>query len=254
MPHPPGIFKRVVDWRLRNRDNRGNLHPRHCRRWPGGNNQAIGLYLNLNLVIAKFYTCIICVFIIFCVLPIPPFEIITMKSYSLPQPDTQRLPDEAINGKADVAAKKWKTFVAILFLIGLAFLIIKLQQSEDNRSAFQTVNKAAKTPSKLKEESKKKEFINPAGYLKVKTSWRKNLIGETVLEGTLHNTAPLANLKDPVLLVTWLSKTNTVMGTNRYPLYEYLGAGKTTSYKLKVKAPSKIGDVKVLVESATIVK
>ena len=85
-------------------------------------------------------------------------------------------------------------------------------------------------------------------------SWRKKLIGGTVLEGTLHNSATAVNFKDPVLLVTWLSKTNTVIGTNRFPLDEYVAAGKTISYKLKVKAPSKISDIMVSVENATIVK
>ena len=88
-------------------------------------------------------------------------------------------------------------------------------------------------------------------YVKTKINWRKNLVGETVLEGTLTNTAVSASFKDPVVLITWLSKTNTTLATSRYPFYEYLGAKKTISYKLKVKAPSKYNSVKASVESAT---
>ena len=88
-------------------------------------------------------------------------------------------------------------------------------------------------------------------YVKTKVNWRKNLVGETVLEGTLTNTATVASFKDPVVLITWLSKTNTVLATSRYPLYEYIGAKKTISYKMKVKAPSKYSSVKATVESAT---
>jgi hypothetical protein len=177
-----------------------------------------------------------------------------MKSYYIHQEDQQRVPNESITVKTDVSGKKWKTFLAVLALIGAACLIIKLQQSEGNKPVFQTVNTPAKTPAKVKDEVRKKEMANPTNYLKVKMKWRKNLIGEIVLEGTLHNTAPVANFKDPVLLVTWLSKTNTSMGTYRYPLYKYLGAGNAIQYKLKVKAPSKIGDVKVSVESATAIQ
>ena len=187
-------------------------------------------------------------------LQIQPFEIITMKSYYIHQENKQRGPDESITGKTDVAGKKWKTFLAVLALIGAAYLIIKLKQSESNTPVLETVNMPLKISQKFKEEVRKKEIANPISYLKVKMNWRKNLIGETVLEGTLYNTAPLANFKDPVLLVTWLSKTNTSMGTNRYPLYEYLGAGKSIKYKLKVKAPSKISDAKVSVESATTIQ
>jgi len=187
-------------------------------------------------------------------LQIQPFEKYTMKSYYIHQEDQQQEPSESITVKTDITVKKWKTFLAVLALIGAAYLIIKLQKSGDNKQVFQTVNTPAKTPAKIKEESRKKEPANPVSYLKVKMSWHKNLIGETVLEGTVHNSSPLANFKDPVLLVTWLSKTNTTMGATRYPLYEYLGAGNIIQYKLKVKAPSKIGDIKASVESATAVQ
>jgi hypothetical protein len=192
------------------------------------------------------------------VLQIQPLQTISMKSYYIQQEEKQQVPAETISGDADIPVKKWKTFLAVLALIGASFLIIKLQQPEGGQSTLQTVNTTAKdlinTPAKIKEEVKKKEPSNPASYLKATMSWRKKLIGGTVLEGTLHNSAPQINFKNPVLVVTWLSKTNTVIGTNRYPLDEYVGAGKTIPYKLKVKAPPKIADIKVSVETATVVK
>lgn len=158
-----------------------------------------------------------------------------------------------------VAPKSRKIILVLLTLFITGFLIIKLQQSENYASASMSAsvssiekkNALEKTPAQLKEERKKKEKANPSAYVKTKLNWRKNLVGETVLEGTLTNTATLSNFKDPVILVTWLSKTNTVLATSRYPLYEYLGAKKTISYKLKVKAPAKYDNVKASVESAT---
>lgn len=154
-----------------------------------------------------------------------------------------------------VAGRNRKTALVVLTLLITGFLIIKLQQTETyasaSVSAIEKNNPPAKTPAQLKEERRKKEIANPAMYVKTKINWRKNLVGETVLEGTLTNTAALANFKDPVVLITWLSKTNTTLATSRYPLYEYLGAKKTISYKLKVKAPSKYNSVKASVESAT---
>lgn len=216
------------------------------------------LFLDQKWPISGIYTCIICVFLIICVLQIQLLQTISMKSYYIQQEEKQPVPAETISGNADIPVKKWKTFLAVLALIGAAFLIIKLQQPEGGQSTLQTVNTTAKdlinTPAKIKEEVKKKEPSNPASYLKATMSWRKKLIGGTVLEGTLHNSAPGVNFKDPVILVTWLSKTNTVIGTNRYPLDEYVGAGKTILYKLKVKAPPKIAEIKVSVETATVVK
>jgi len=175
-----------------------------------------------------------------------------MKSYSLHHEEKQCEPGESIAVKTDVPEKRWKTILAILALIGAAFLIIKLQKPEANGPVFQEANRLEKTAAKSNSEGSQKETVNPTRYLKVKTSWRKNLIGETVLTGTLQNTSPTYKFKDPVLLVTWLSKTNTVMGTIRYPLFEYLEAGRTIPFKLKAKAPSKHTDVKVSIESATV--
>jgi len=174
-----------------------------------------------------------------------------MKSYSIHHDDKQCAPGESIAVKTDVPEKKWKTILAILALIGAAFLIIKLQKPGANTPVFQEGNRLEKTAAKSNVEQSRKEAVSPTRCIKVKTTWRKNLIGETVLQGTLQNTAPADNFKDPILLVTWLSKTNTVMGTSRYPLFEYLQAGQTIPFKLKAKAPAKFVDVKISIESAT---
>jgi len=156
-------------------------------------------------------------------------------------------------------ARSRKIALVLLTLLITGFLIIKLQQAESYASTsvsasvavIEKKNVPEKKPVPLKEERKKKEKANPSSCVKTKISWRKNLVGETVLQGTLTNTATISNFKDPVIVVTWLSKTNTPLATSRYPLYEYLGAKKTISYKLKVKAPSKYESVTASVESAT---
>ena len=92
-------------------------------------------------------------------------------------------------------ARSRKMILVLLTLLITGFLIIKLQQSESYASASASVSTiekkstAVKTPAQLKEEKRKKEIANPAMYLKTKINWRKNLVGETVLEGTLTNTA-----------------------------------------------------------------
>lgn len=156
-------------------------------------------------------------------------------------------------------ARSRKIVLVLLTLVITGFLIIKLQQAESYAStsvsasvaAIENKEAPAKTAASVKEERRKKEKAIPSSCVKTKISWRKNLVGETVLQGTLTNTAVSSNFKDPVIVVTWLSKTNTPLATSRYPLYEFLGAKTTISYKLKVKAPSKYNSVKASVESAT---
>ena len=101
-----------------------------------------------------------------------------MKSYSIQQEENHPA-GESTTAMTDTPVKKWKTFLATLALIGAAFLIIKLQQTEGSQSALQTVNTTAKdiapAPQKLNEEVRKKEAINPANYLKATMSWRKKL-------------------------------------------------------------------------------
>jgi len=161
--------------------------------------------------------------------------------------------------KESAAGKNWKTIVAVAALFVTAILIFKLQDSPiefpkvDTLEA-ETVDQSVKPPARAEKSIKEKEMNDPAAYIKAKTSWHKNLIGETVLTGSLLNTSALTSFKNPVLLVTWISKTNTVIGTSRYPIYEMLKPKKSIQYKLKVKAPYKYADVNVSVESAKFVK
>lgn len=131
-----------------------------------------------------------------------------------------------------IIGKNWKIFLGVIALTIVIILIIQFQNSKSYSPTFEETPSSVKTPEQLQEELKRREMQNPGEYIQGKIGWRLNLIGETVLEGTFTNTAIIANFKDPVLLVTWISKTNTEMGTSRYSVYEYIGSGKTVPYKL----------------------
>lgn len=180
-----------------------------------------------------------------------------MKTHSLQS--IQKTDQLTINEKtaSRTSGQSRKTILVIITLVITGFLIVKLQQSENESAIVATAsvvekkNTTVKTTTAIKQERRKKETAHPADFIKTKIKWRKNLLGETVVEGSLTNTARLASFKDPVITITWLSKTNTALATTNYPLYEYLGASKTILYKLKVKAPAKYAAIKASVESAT---
>jgi hypothetical protein len=180
-----------------------------------------------------------------------------MKSHTLPSiQENDHVPiDQQTSRQA--SGKSRKTILVVITLIITGFLILKLWQSETHASAaaseavIEKKNTPVKTTAEIKEERRKKEIASPANYIKTKIKWRKNLVGETVLDGTLTNMATLADFKDPVITISWLSKTNTILATTNHPLYEYLGAKKTIPYKLKLKAPAKYASIKASVESAT---
>jgi len=162
--------------------------------------------------------------------------------------------------------KNLKTVLAVIALVIATLLLIELKKSKPrsatakngipptSTSLGQTaISQAAKTPS-LKKDERQVELDNPAAYIKSEINWRKNLVGTIVLEGTLRSVATFATFKDPVLLVTWLSKSNENLGSNQYTVDKQLKAGETVSFKLKVSPPAKIGDARATVVSATAVQ
>ena len=141
-----------------------------------------------------------------------------------------KTPEFARQTKGFGIAKNLKTILAVIALIIATLLLIELKKSKTHSAAAKTVNRPiqtaisqpaasqpAKSTSEIRKDPRQKELENPAGYIKSEINWRKNLVGSIVLEGTLSNTATLVNFKDPVILVTWLSKSNESIGTTQYP-------------------------------------
>lgn len=192
-----------------------------------------------------------------------------MKSYSIHRDHQRTSPLQAVPKQTTTTEKKGfaikelrKVILALIALAISGYLLVKLQKSEPSLQVAATVapvekvraNKTEKIQTETKKKVKPKETEKATTSIKAEVNWRKNLIGETVLTGTLNNTASITNFKDPVILVTWLSKKNEVLGETSYPLHEYIAAGKNVSYKLKVKVPFKYNDVSILVKSATTVQ
>jgi hypothetical protein len=167
--------------------------------------------------------------------------------------------------KVGAFAKNLKTILAVMALIIATLLLIELKKSKTHSVAtVKTVNQpiqaaasqsslsqSVKTPPQARKDPGQTEMESPAAYIKGQIDFRKNLFGSVVLEGTLSNTASVANFKDPLILVTWLSKSNENIGTAQYSVDKYLPAGKTISYKLKVSAPPKVAGVRMSVVSAS---
>lgn len=78
-----------------------------------------------------------------------------------------------------------------------------------------------------------KENRNPTSFLSTDGTYRENLLGEWVLEGSISNTATIATYKDVVLEIHFFSKTKTHLGTEKEVLYEYFPAGQTKNFKIK---------------------
>jgi hypothetical protein len=143
-------------------------------------------------------------------------------------------------------------------LASLSSLILLQACSEANSYSGSNytapAEKRPKTAEELRAELLAKEQNAPSEYLKTQGTYHRNFINQLVLEGNIANAATLANFKDPVLSVTWYSKTGTEVGAKEYPIYELVRARGTTHYKLKTDAPSYVATVALGVSGATSVE
>lgn len=146
-------------------------------------------------------------------------------------------------------------YLRLLASLSLLMLVQACSEANSYSSSYTApVEERSKTAEELRAELLAQEQSAPDSYLAAAGTSRRNLIGQLVLEGYIANAATLANFKDPVLSVTWYSKTGTEVGTKEYPIYELVQAQGATHYKLKTDAPSYAATVALGISGATAVE
>ena len=116
----------------------------------------------------------------------------------------------------------------------------KKEKTFDN-SSYETV----------KETLAEKEKNNPKRFLMVSNTDRKNLIGQTVVKGTISNKATVCWYKDVELRLSFYSKTGVKLDEGLETIYENIGPGKTVKFKTKYFAPKGTDSVAISVNKAT---
>jgi hypothetical protein len=132
--------------------------------------------------------------------------------------------------------------VLLAFALGLSLFSCKDAQKEKKFDA--------ESYEKVKETLAEKEKNNPARFLVVNNRDRKNLIGQTVVIGTLTNQATVCWYKDVELKLTFFSKTGVKLDEGLETVYENIGPGKTVKFKTKYFAPKGTDSVAVVVTKA----
>lgn len=103
---------------------------------------------------------------------------------------------------------------------------------------------------KIKETLADKEKNNPARFLTVNNKDHKNIIGQTVVKGTLSNSATVCSYQDVELRLSFFSKTGTKLDEVAETIYEKVAPGKTVKFKTKYFAPRGTDSVSILVMKA----
>lgn len=104
-----------------------------------------------------------------------------------------------------------------------------------------------------KEELLKKEQENPAAFVKVEGGQKRNLIGQTVVKGTLFNKASVAVFKDVEIKLYFYSKTRALLETDKETIFEILQPGESKNFKTKYFAPKGTDSVALQVLGAKAV-
>ena len=99
-----------------------------------------------------------------------------------------------------------------------------------------------------------KEQKDPAKFLVVNGQNKKNLLGQTVVKGTVKNIATVATFKDVDIKLSFYSKTKALLETDKETVFEVLAAGKSKDFKTKYFAPKGTDSVALEVLAAKVVR
>lgn len=118
--------------------------------------------------------------------------------------------------------------------------------SGNDRYEIKTADKYEMSKASLAETERK----FPERFIKVTSTDKKNLLGQTVVKGTIVNTARVASFKDVDLKLSFYSKTGALLEEDHEVIYETVEPGGSKSFKSKYFTPKGTDSVAMNVISA----
>lgn len=109
-------------------------------------------------------------------------------------------------------------------------LTIFLLACKDNSS---NTGKGKDEYETTKESLEQVEQKNPARFLEIQIKDKKNIIGQTVVQGVISNNAKVVTFKDINLKFSYYSKTGTMLQQDRTVIYDSVAPGKSIKFKTK---------------------
>jgi len=103
-----------------------------------------------------------------------------------------------------------------------------------------------------KESLEEKEKKDPQNFLSVSGRDKHNLLGQTVVKGTITNKATVASYKDVDVKLDFYSKTGTLLETDKETVYEIIAPGQSKNFKTKYFAPKGTDSVALSIIAAKV--
>ena len=134
-----------------------------------------------------------------------------------------------------------------VLLITLSAILFSCRES-DSKKAEKDKNSYEATKENLQD----KETKNPQNFLIVSGHDRHNLLGQTVVKGTITNKATVASYKDVDIKLDFYSKTGTLLETDKETVYEIIAPGQSKNFKTKYFAPKGTDSVALSITAAKV--
>ncbi|MEO7293082.1 MAG: FxLYD domain-containing protein [Ginsengibacter sp.] len=135
-----------------------------------------------------------------------------------------------------------KNLFAILFTTAVLFSC----NSNDTKKVETEKQDYEKTKENLADKEKK----NPQNFLTVSGHDKHNLLGQTVVKGTITNKATVASYKDVDVKLDFYSKTGTLLETDKETVFEVIAPGQSKNFKTKYFAPKGTDSIALAVTAA----
>ena len=104
-----------------------------------------------------------------------------------------------------------------------------------------------------KKELLSKEQKDPTAFISITGHNKKNIVGQTVVRGTLTNKASIAVFKDVDIKLSFYSKTKALLETDKETIFEILEPGESKDFKTKYFAPKGTDSVGLQVLGAKVI-
>jgi hypothetical protein len=131
---------------------------------------------------------------------------------------------------------------------GLMIAAVFFAACNSNEKNAGAKDKYEQTKESLEQTEKK----NPKRFLTVDGHDKRNLLGQTVIKGTISNKATVARYKDVDVELTFFSKTGALLEKDHEVIYETIAPGSSTNFKTKYFAPKGTDSVAMKIVGAKV--
>ena len=115
-------------------------------------------------------------------------------------------------------------------IINLFAIVTLLSACNNNRG-----NGGSDTYQEKVQSVEEIEHSQPTNFLNASGTYNETLFGNSIkVHGVIKNNATVANFKDVVVKVTYYSKTQTVIGSNNYIIYDFFPPHSEKAFELKI--------------------